>query len=850
MLVCVAFGQTLGHDFVQYDDQSYVLDNPQVRRGLSMEGIVWAFTRSHVANWHPLTWLSHMADVQLHGLNPRGHHATNLLLHAVNTVLLFAALRWLTTPWQQTETQATYAGKAKSPQEKKPKRGALSDGLAATDVETLWSRGAAALVAALFAVHPLHVESVAWIAERKDLLSTFFGLLALVAYRWYVAAPSIARYACIVACLAGSLMSKAMLVTLPAVLLLLDYWPLRRLVPGPAFFTEARRLLVEKLPLLALVVVSSVVTLLSQRTEGAMQELARFPLIDRIANAVVAYAAYLVKAAWPVDLTCFYPHPGRDLLSQPAFVGQLAAASVLLLAISAFVWFHRRSRPYLIVGWLWYLGTLVPVIGLVQVGEQAYADRYTYVPLIGIFVLVVWGARDLCRGLRLSPALPIAAAACVVATCTVLTWQQVQVWQNSLTLFAHNAKVRPDSYVAHWGLARALIEKGRIEDALHHAQRSLQLRPNHPFSHRAFGGVEAARGNWAAAQSHFERALAIRPDDAESLTARGVSFAQQGQTERAIEDFQRALEVNPSLEAARLEWVRTLITAGRLDEARQSLGPALQQHPDEAEWHALQGMLLVRQGDHAAAVDSYRRATKLAPNTVEYALRLASALTSAGRIDEAADLYAELQMRHPESLAAALGRASILSRQNRLAEAAAAYEQALSLRPDRAATHVALAQVYLAMNRLEEALERCDRAAQLATQDAEPRYLRALIRERQGDPRAAIDEYRAALELNADHLHAANNLAWLLATHRQDALRNGEEAVALAQRACDGAESPSPHLLDTLAAALAETGQFDQAIETAEKALALAHDAGDNQLAAEVGERLEAYRRGEAIRLE
>jgi hypothetical protein len=460
-LTLLAMGGACGHPFVDLDDPLYVEANPDVLNGLNLRSIGWAFTTWTAANWHPLTWLSLQLDASLFGCEPHAFHRTNVLLHLANVLLLAEVLRRLT--------------------------GAL------------WPSAA---VAALFAVHPLHVESVAWVSERKDVLSTLFGLLALGAYARYARQPS--RSGMIGVCLAqaASLLAKPMLVTLPFLLLLLDFWPLRRGRPAAAGLA---RLLVEKTPLFLLSAASCGMTLLSQSAGGAVSPLTEVPFALRLANAVHATACYLGQTFWPADLVVLYPYPLAGL-PWPTVLGQ----ALFLVAVTVAVCRLARSRPYLAVGWFWFLGALVPVLGLVQVGAQARADRYTYVPHIGLFLMVVWGLRDLLGGRR---GAGIALASGALLGCVLVTRAQVRHWESSLRLWEHAVTASRDNPYAEVSYARALLEQGEAEAALLHAERSLRLGPDRASAHFTRGQALAALGRAEEALACFRKAAELRPDD-------------------------------------------------------------------------------------------------------------------------------------------------------------------------------------------------------------------------------------------------------------------------------------------------------------------------------------------------
>ena len=494
----VVFGQTLRSEFVNFDDVNYVLDNPQVTRGVTTEGIAWAFTHSHAANWHPVTWISHMLDCQLYGLNPAGHHLTNVLLHTAAAILLFLVLRQMTG--------------------------------------SLWR---SAFVAAVFAIHPLRVESVAWVAERKDVLSGLFFMLTVWAYVRYVRERTPARYAITLLLFAAGLMCKPILVTLPFVLLLLDYWPLNRFAAArdrnEKFFQISRRLILEKLPLLALAAASGVATLLAQK--GSLQTFVGIPLSLRVANAFASYAAYLRQMFWPVDLAVLYPFTSRDIVA----LGALSFA--LLLAISAAVFF-LRSRRYLVTGWLWYLVMLGPVIGIIQVGNQARADRYTYLPQIGLYILVTWLAADLCAGWRHRRWFLGTLALVILGPLAFVARTQAAYWQNSQSLWTRAVACTSDNAIAHTNLAEAFFQKGRMDEAIEHSQKALQIDPNQGVAHSALGLALLQKRRLDEAVAHLEKALEITPNAAAHSNL-GVALMQAGRIDDALAHYQKAVELNP-----------------------------------------------------------------------------------------------------------------------------------------------------------------------------------------------------------------------------------------------------------------------------------------------------------------
>ena len=500
-----AYWPVMWHRFVILDDVQYIIQNRQVTAGLTQNGFIWAFSSFYACNWHPLTWISHMADVSLFGLNPGAHHGVNLLFHLANTTLLFWALSRMTRTWQ-----------------------------------------ASAVVAALFALHPLHVESVAWVAERKDLLSAFFWMLTMIMYSAYARKPGLVRYLLVLILFAFGLMSKPMLVTLPLVLLLLDYWPLGRW--NPVDKGSLRRLAVlvmEKAPLLLMSAVSSLVTILAQKSGGAINSLEALPITVRLGNTLAAYFKYIGLAFWPSSLAVYYPHPGQTPL------GILLAAGGLLTAVTFLAVRFARERPYLPVGWFWFLGTLVPVIGIVQVGAQAMADRYTYIPLIGLFIMIVWGAADLAARFLVRPGLTVAAAVAVLLSLTLATRIQVGYWANSLTLLARTVLVTEENAAAHRFMGDALMEVNRPADAVVQYRETLRLAPCFGGAHNNLGNALKALGRSDEAAEAWRTAIRLAPDDAKPHYNLGRLLVRSGRLDEGIAHLKKAVELDPEFTKAR-----------------------------------------------------------------------------------------------------------------------------------------------------------------------------------------------------------------------------------------------------------------------------------------------------------
>jgi Flp pilus assembly protein TadD len=625
--VLLVYSPSFSHGFVNIDDPSYVFQNPRVQTGLSADGTRWAFTTFDCGNWHPLTWLSLQLDSTLYGgPKPGGFHLTNVLLHAANTLLLFLVLGRMT--------------------------GAV---------------GRSAVVAALFALHPLHVESVAWVAERKDVLSTLFWMLTLAAYLHYVRRPGARRYLLVVLALGLGLMAKPMLVTLPCVLLLLDYWPLGRLeseIRNPKSETNPktqirnskprvtplldfgfgvldlfrissfRFRILEKLPLFALALASCGVTFLAQLRAEAVAPLEAFPLTVRVGNALLAYVGYLGKMLWPTRLAVYYPHPGAALS-----VAVALGAGVLLVVITVLVLGPGRRRPYLAVGWLWYVGTLVPVIGLVQVGGQAMADRYTYVPLIGVFLMLTWGAADLAAAWRLPRLCLIAAGAAVLFACAALTWVQVGYWKSSLELWARAAAVTDNNGLAHLNLGGCYFEQHMLSDAKREFERAAELGPGRAGPHAKLGTVLAELGRWEQAAAEYRRAIELEPETAWPHYNLGCALVELGRPEEAMAEFRKAGDLDPGDGSCRHNLGNVLRGLGRLEEAEAEYRRATDLDPASALAHNSLGSLLAELGRPEEAEAEYRRAIDLDPASALPHNNLGRAFQEAGRFEEALAEY-------------------------------------------------------------------------------------------------------------------------------------------------------------------------------------------------------------------
>jgi tetratricopeptide (TPR) repeat protein len=595
----VSYRGIVNNEFVNYDDAVYITKNAVVLNGLSWDGFTWAFTTTCASNWHPLTWLSHMLDVQLFGLGPAGHHFTNLFLHILATLLLFGFLFYTT-------------------------------GL-------LWP---SAFVAALFALHPLHVESVAWAAERKDVLSAVLGFAAIWSYAYYARCPGIKRYVSVMILFALGLMAKPMLVTLPLVLLLFDYWPLERLAITKRCMVK---LVVEKMPLLAMASASAIITLIAQ--QAAIGGFNRISLPIRMANAIMSYCVYIWQSFLPIKLAVTYPYV---LHPNPVIVGVCA---LLLIIITVTIIGVGRQKKYLLTGWLWYMVTLVPVIGLVQVGSQAHADRYTYIPLIGIFVIVAWGLKAMIDRLDSGKkAVAIIASVAVLPAAGWLTGKQVGYWKNDFTLFSHAAAVTKDNCTAYNNLGYFFERAGRKDDALASYQKALELYPDYAYAHYNLGLLHSDRGRTDEAAAHFHKALECNPDYAKAHFNLGLLLAKTGRTDDALAHYRKAVEIDPDYGDAHYNLALLLTDMRLTDEAVAHYRKALDLDPNRAEAHNNLGVLLSGMGKTDEAFREFRKALEMKPNYGDAHFNLGFLLLDIGRRGEAIDHFQMALAMTPDAI--------------------------------------------------------------------------------------------------------------------------------------------------------------------------------------------------------
>jgi tetratricopeptide (TPR) repeat protein len=620
VIVMTVYWQLKSHEFVTFDDNIYIYENKMVLSGLNWNSIVWAFTTGTQANWHPLTWLSIMLDYELFGVNAGWHHLMSAIIHAINTIMLFVVFKRMT--------------------------------------KSFW---ASAFVAAFFGLHPLHVESVAWASERKDLLSMFFWMLTLLLYTRYVAKPELKRYLFVIGSFALGLLAKPMLVTMPLVLLLLDYWPLRRFAAGEPVTTSIEtagapssdtksiqprrpllKLIKEKIPLIVLSVISSVVTFIAQQSGGAVAPLERIPIMIRLGNAFVSYITYIRKMLWPSNLAFFYPHPGFGL---SIWWSLSAAALVIVLTIVCLR--YGRKWPYLPVGWLWYLGTLVPVIGIVQVGIQALADRYTYIPLIGLSIIIAWGVPELLGGWRYKKVTLAASSIALLLALGILTWVQVGTWRDNMSLFSHAVAVTDGNYLALTNLGLTEARLGKTDDAIAHYKAALEIGPMISDIHNYIAIALSSKGKDLEAASHYSEAIRLKPEYKEAHFNLGIILDRQGLTDSAIYHFREALRLKSDDAEVHNNLGAALGKLGKIDEAIEHFEEAVKLRPEYPSALYNLGSALYGQGKYDEAILRLSEVVRLQPNHINANYNLGLALEKTGKMPEALRLFDRVLTLNP-----------------------------------------------------------------------------------------------------------------------------------------------------------------------------------------------------------
>jgi protein O-mannosyl-transferase len=703
----LVFGQTIGHQFVTYDDPQYVYENAKVAAGLSPESVLWAFTHTVGGNWHPLTVISHMLDCQLYGLKPVGHHFTNVLLHTIAVILLFLVLRRMTG--------------------------------------TLWQ---SAFVAALFAIHPLHVESVAWISERKDLLSAVFFMLTLGVYIRYVHKLSFTSYILVLLVFAFGLMSKPMLVTVPFVLLLLDYWPLKRFPSETSVkhrhrrtvenCANTRRIFLEKIPLLLFSFGSCAATLLAQR--HFIDPIGHLSLMNRFSNAAVAAVVYLRQLVWPFGLSVFYPHPRHSLS-----ILQVLVAALFLIAVSAAAFMCRRRNPYFLTGWFWFLGMLVPVSGIIQVGEQAHADRYMYLPQIGLYILVTWFVADTVSSWRHRRILLATAVASSIALLMYPAWKQTSYWRDGRALWTHALAVNPQNDTAHISLCDLDLRENRLDDAIFHARKALEIRPDSADAESRLGVALSAYGQNEEASIHFKKALETRPDRPRVHYNIATLFLKSGHVDEAIAEFQKELQIQPEFVEAHNNLGIALTSKGELGEALAHFQKALELDPHLPKVHHNIAMILLRQGQLDQAIAHLQKELQVNPASAEAHNDLGIVWSQHGRIDQAINEWQKTLELQPGNLNAYCNLVWVFATFpddtiRNGAKAVALGERALQLSGEKdPRIYRLLAAAYAENHQFDKAIETAQRGSELATKQGNYAAANAL--------ELNIDLYRKSLPL-------------------------------------------------------------------------------------------------------
>jgi protein O-mannosyl-transferase len=815
------FWPVLHNGFVNFDDPPYVTANLHVRTGLSWGNVAWAFRSNETANWHPLTWLSHMLDAQLFGLRANGHHLVSLFFHIANALLLFIVLRRMTgAEWRS------------------------------------------AFVAGFFAVHPLHVESVAWVAERKDVLSTFFFMLTLWAYARYARKSRTAHhasgtphdpsrftfhvslfYGLSLLCFTLGLLSKPMLVTLPFLLVLLDYWPLQRYQLGePGSLVP---LLWEKIPFLGLAAAFCALTFwVQQRTQAVTVGL---PLALRVENAVVSYVKYLGKTFWPMDLAVFYQHPevGYFALHHDALHPasdqwpgwQIGVAALLLVLITLAALLRLKRQPWFTVGWFWFLGTLVPVIGIIQAGSQALADRYTYIPLIGVFICVVWGASELCAGRWFGPKLLAITGSLGVAVCVLLTHRQAQYWRDDLTLFEHALAVTGKNATAHYQIGLDLEQMGKYDLALRHYQDALDADPTMTDAYLCQVNLLERLGHPEEALKRCQAALQAQPWLEWAHNRICALLWKLGRREEARQQCLEALRFNPRSAEAHYNLGIALSDRGDLAEAATHLAEAVRLKPDYGEAIIVLAEVLLKQGRPAEAEACFRQALAVDPTSAEAHLNLGGLLWGSGRSDEAFHQYAQAIRLSPTQPMAHYNMGSLLFAQGKLPEAAVQLREALRLKPDYPEATMALSRVLVAQGRLDEALVPLQAAVRESPTNVNLQVSLGHTLMSAGHTNEAKACFANALRLEPGLAASLTQAGKSLAARGQlqAAIGRFRTVVYLTP------EDPAAHA--TLDMAYAEAGRFDDAIRAAEKTRALALSMGDQDAVRAAEARLPLYRK-------
>ncbi|HVO67135.1 MAG TPA: tetratricopeptide repeat protein [Syntrophales bacterium] len=738
-----AFWQVNYCDFINYDDPKYVTKNIHIQDGVTMDGIWWAFTTGYAANWHPLTWLSHMLDFQLFGLTSGRHHLTNLLFHIANALLLFFVLHRMT--------------------------------------KALWQ---SAFAAALFALHPLHVESVAWVAERKDVLSTFFWIVTMGAYCYYVERPSPQRYLYVLVFFTLGLMAKPMLVTLPIVLLLLDYWPLGRFERNTADQTVQeksgnralpdkqrvrlrrrdaiklkekvhtdksadiryqlvliRPLLWEKIPLFALSVISCIITYIAQQKGGAVRSFEAFPLSDRVSNAIVSYVVYIRDMFWPRNLAVFYPYYHEWKL------WQILAALIILSAITFMVIRAARKLRYLPIGWFWYVGTLIPVIGLVQVGAQARADRYTYIPMVGLFIMLAWGIPELLEKWSYRERVFIGLSTLTLSCLFMLTWTQVGYWKNDFTLYNHALQVTEKNHVVSYNRGNAYAAVGDHKQAIADYDKAIEINPGIAIVYYNRGNAYAALGNKKQAIADYDKTIELDLDFAKAYYSRGNASMALRNQKQAIADYDNAIKINPNDAEAYINRGNSYMTLGNPKQAIADFDKAIEINPGIAKAYYNRGNAYVALGNQKQAIMDYDRAIKINPNDAEAYINRGNSNTALGDPKLAIADYDKAIGINPEIATAYYNRGNAYAALGNRKQSIVDYDKAIEINPEYAEAYVDRGNACAAVGSYYKSILDYNRAIEINPEYALAYYNRAASYNKLGNRRQAYEDMKKAAML-------------------------------------------------------------------------------------------------------
>jgi tetratricopeptide (TPR) repeat protein len=639
--------QVYSFEFVNYDDAEYVYQNPYLKNGITASAVKWAFTTGYACFWHPLTWLSHALDWQLFGNNPAGHHIISVIFHVANTLLVFWVFKKMTNAVE-----------------------------------------ASAFVAALFALHPLHVESVAWVSERKDVLSTFFWLLTMWAYVRYVRRTSVSGYLLMVVFFALGMMSKPMLVTLPFVLLLLDYWPLGRF-DKPRHKTTGF-LIIEKIPLFAIAFGASIVAYIVQKQGKAITTGENYTFLIRLANGCISYMQYIIKMIWPTRLAMFYPHPGRNVSVLYAVI-----SAVILLAVTILMIRFSKGRRYLFTGWFWYIGTLVPVIGLVQVGSHAMADRYSYITLTGLFIIIAWGLPELLSKWRYRKIVLGIAAVMVLMAMGIGTYLQVGYWKNNFALFTHAIEVTQDNYTAYNNLGTTYIDLGRYQDAIESLKQAIRINRNCTEAYNNLGVAFNKLGLWQDAVDTFKQVIRVKPDCAKVHCNLGVAYGGIGSYQDALEIYKRAVIIDPALAEAHCGIGAAYLDLGRYQDAIEPLKQAIRIERNYTDAYYNLGVAFNKLGRWQESIDAFKQVIRVKPDWAEVHYNLGVAYGGIGSYQEEIESYKQAISIKSDYADAHYNLGFSCGVLGLHQESIDSFKQAISIKPDWAEAHFNLGVTYL-----------------------------------------------------------------------------------------------------------------------------------------------------------